>query len=126
VGTLALHAHLGVEHAVASQLELEIRRLEQDRERGLAQPRHLLEESLEAVTVVRALLGVIEHRGEIEAQRARLERLDQREQHRIAALHVGGAEAVDAAVASLRAPVVLRGHCVDVAGQHDQRLPRRG
>ena len=69
----------------------------------------------------RTLLGVVEDRSQVEARLLGLQLLDQREQHRIARLHVGGADAVELAALPSRRGVAVGRNRIEVTGEHGER-----
>ena len=75
----------------------------------------------EAVELVGDLLALVERERHVVPERAqgRVERLGQAEQHREAALHVGGAEPVQHVAVAARHLVAVGGHGVEVAAEHD-------
>jgi hypothetical protein len=121
VRALAAHDDLGVHDAVAPELEPEIGRLEQDRERCLAQPRHLADQPPEPIVRVRSFLRVIEHRGDVEAHRVRRHGVEQREHHGVTRFHVARAEPVELVAVAPRGRIALRRHGVEMSREHEQR-----
>jgi hypothetical protein len=125
VRALATHGDLGVQRAHAAHLGLERGRLEQDREPRVGEPRHLAQHAGEPAVLERAFLGVVEDAGQIEAQALGGEMLDQRQHHRVAGLHVAGAEA-DEPVAIAGCGDTVAGNRVEMARENDQGTGRDG
>ena len=106
-----------VQRALAAGLDHGVGGLHQDREVGGEQRGVALAELEQPVVVGLDLLAVVEHEGEVADRLGH--RGGQPQDHRVAALHVAGAQAVqDPVVVEPRGQVVVDRHRVEVAGDH--------
>src|SRR5437868_821038 len=114
MGALAVEGHAGLEVADAAGVDDAVGRLEHDRELGITEEA-TLEERGKGALVDRHLLAREE---EVARGHARSGELDH---HRDPRLHVARAETVHGAVGDPPGDVPLRGHRVEVTGEHHGR-----
>ena len=104
----------------AAGLDLEIRRLEHDRESGLLNGVRALEQRRERIVLGRKLLPSEEHESEVAARPIRVERARELEGYRKTSLHVGRPEPVDGAISNPSGEISLRRNRVVVRHEKDQ------
>ena len=116
VGALAGGAYVDAHGALAAGLDRGVARLHQDREVGLHEVGVAHGELAQAVVDRVDLLGLVEDEGEVAVGLCDV--CGELEHHRVAALHVAAAEAVEDAVLEPRRQVVVERDRVEVAGDH--------
>ena len=107
-------ADVDAQRALAARLDGGVAGLHQDREVGLQQVRVALGELAQPVVDRVDLLGLVEDEGQVAVRLGHVG--GELEHHRVAALHVAGAEAVQDAVLEARGQVVVERHGVEVTG----------
>ena len=111
----------GVEHPLASQLQLQIGGLHHHGEVGFLQPREGVQCRLQAVVGGGALLLVVEHADHIEWSVRHLGVVEQVGHHRQTRLHVGCPHPVDPSVGDVGGRLTLVGNGVEMTHQQHQR-----
>jgi GTPase len=107
-----------------ARVDLEVGRLEDDRERRFVHRARPLEEGGEGVVLGRELLSPEEEQSQVAGRRARLDVARELERHGEAPLHVARPEPVYCTVLDTSRNVSLRGHRVVVRDEQDERCGR--
>ena len=108
--------------AEAARLKLEVRRLEDDRERRLVDRRRRVEEGREWVVLGGELLAPEDEECQIGLRRGEVDAAREFERDGEPSLHVAGAQPVDLTVRNPSGEVSLGGDRVVVGRQHDERV----
>ena len=125
----AVEREPGDDVAEAPCLDREIRRLQDDRERGFVNERGAVEQRGERIVLGRQLLAAEQQQREIGSSRtAQVLVARELERNRETSLHVARPDPVDCAVGDAPGEVVLSRDGVVVGGEHDERRsgPPRG